>query len=52
MKTTFIYSLIDPRTGEVKYIGKANKLKARYRSHLNKNDLKPSTKKTTGLNRC
>ncbi len=34
MKTTFIYSLSDPITKEVKYIGKANKLNYRLWSHL------------------
>jgi len=33
-KTTFIYSLSDPRTGEVRYIGKANNPKMRLRHHL------------------
>lgn len=31
---TFIYSLSHPKTGEVKYIGKANSPKDRYKSHL------------------
>ncbi|MEI7509880.1 MAG: GIY-YIG nuclease family protein [Flavobacterium sp.] len=31
---TFIYSLSHPETGEVKYIGKANNPKTRYREHL------------------
>jgi hypothetical protein len=42
MKTVFIYSLSDPDTLEVRYIGKANNLKYRYWSHLHeaKNDLR------------
>ena len=42
MKTTFIYSLSDPDTFEIRYIGKANNLKYRLWAHLNeaKNDKK------------
>jgi group I intron endonuclease len=32
--TTFIYTLTDPRTGFVRYVGKADNLKARYNRHL------------------
>lgn len=35
MKTTFIYTLSDPITKEVRYIGKANNIYSRFRSHLN-----------------
>lgn len=35
MKTTFIYSLIDSITLQVRYIGKANKLDKRFRAHIN-----------------
>jgi hypothetical protein len=31
---TFIYSLSDPITDEVRYIGKANNIKARYKDHI------------------
>lgn len=34
MKTTFIYALIDPRNNEIRYIGKSNKPKYRYKAHL------------------
>jgi predicted GIY-YIG superfamily endonuclease len=34
MKTTFIYSLSDPDTNEVRYIGKANNLKYRLWAHI------------------
>lgn len=42
METVFIYSLSDPETLEVRYIGKANDIKYRYWSHLHeaKNDLR------------
>lgn len=42
MKTTFIYSLSDPDTNEIRYIGKANNLKYRLWSHLHeaKHDLR------------
>lgn len=34
MENTFIYSLSCPRTGEIRYVGKANDVAARYKSHL------------------
>ncbi len=34
MKKTFIYSLSDPRTNEVRYIGKANDLNQRFKHHV------------------
>lgn len=34
MKTTFIYSLSDPNTNQVRYIGKANDLKYRLWAHI------------------
>ena len=36
MDTTNIYVLIDPRTSEVRYVGKANNVTQRYLSHLNR----------------
>lgn len=36
-----IYALIDPRTQEVRYIGRSVNIEARYRDHLNKCDKKP-----------
>ncbi len=37
METTFIYSLSDPITGEVRYIGKANDPKKRVLDHIKEN---------------
>lgn len=36
METTNIYTLTDPRTKEVRYVGKANNLTQRYKAHLNR----------------
>ncbi len=36
MRTTFIYSLSDPITSQVRYIGKANNVSKRYEKHLEK----------------
>lgn len=36
MKTTFIYVLKCPLSGEVRYVGKTNNPKERYKNHLNK----------------
>lgn len=36
MDKIYIYTLADPRTGEIRYIGKTNNLTTRYRHHLNK----------------
>ena len=36
METTNIYTLTDPRTNEVRYVGKANNVKQRYKAHLNR----------------
>ncbi|AUD00960.1 GIY-YIG nuclease family protein [Spirosoma pollinicola] len=41
MKTSHIYLLIDPRTGDEKYIGYTNKLKRRLYQHVNGANLKP-----------
>jgi group I intron endonuclease len=35
MGKIFIYTLNDPRTNEVRYVGKTNNLRARYNTHLN-----------------
>lgn len=35
-KTTFIYALKEPDTGEIRYIGKANDPEYRFRKHLNR----------------
>lgn len=36
MRTTHIYVLIDPRTDEIRYVGKANNVSQRYKAHLNR----------------
>lgn len=36
MDTTNIYVLIDPETNKIRYVGKANNIKQRYKAHLNK----------------
>ena len=38
MPTTLIYTLSDPRTGDVRYVGKTRDAKARIRNHLNKRE--------------
>ena len=42
--TTFIYILRDPRTGDTRYVGKADHPPARFRNHLN--DRRPSHKRS------
>jgi len=32
--TTYIYGLVDPETGEMRYVGKSNNPKVRYKYHL------------------
>jgi len=32
--TTFIYALVDPRNGDIRYIGKANNARLRFNSHM------------------
>ena len=36
MEKVYIYTLEDPITSEVRYVGKANNIQQRYKSHLNK----------------
>ena len=36
METTNIYVLIDPKTNEIRYVGKANNVSERYKAHLNR----------------
>lgn len=36
METTNIYTLTDPRTNEIRYVGKANNISQRYQAHLNR----------------
>ena len=38
MKTTFIYALTCPDTGEVKYVGKSNNPQIRYNTHIREHD--------------
>ncbi len=45
--TTFIYALLDPRWGCIRYIGKADDPKRRYNAHFSKSELSPNTKKVT-----
>lgn len=40
MKTTFIYGLVDPRTKEIKYVGKSNKPNKRLREHISESKIK------------
>ena len=36
MKYTYIYILIDPFTNQIRYVGKANNPKERYKNHKNR----------------
>jgi len=44
MQIVYIYVLIDPRTDEVRYVGKSNDPKVRYRNHANHTKNKKSHK--------
>ena len=44
METTFIYGLVDPRTDEIRYIGKANDIRQRLKNHLNPARYRPTHK--------
>lgn len=46
---TYIYTLIDPRNSEVKYVGKANNPKLRLKHHIYPSGLKPQTLKNHWL---
>lgn len=35
MEETYIYTLTDPITNKVRYVGKANDIKIRYQAHMN-----------------
>ncbi|RZK27760.1 MAG: GIY-YIG nuclease family protein [Hymenobacter sp.] len=45
MSTTYIYTLADPHTGEVRYVGKDNDLKLRLKAHCNPARKRQSHKK-------
>ena len=49
MNTKFIYTLSDPNTGIVRYIGKTNNIKKRLRRHLSNNNLSENTKKNNWI---
>jgi hypothetical protein len=49
MNTKFIYTLSDPNTGLVRYIGKTNNIKNRLKRHLNNNSLSTTTKKNNWI---
>lgn len=35
MQKTYIYTLEDPITGQIRYVGKANNMKERFGNHIN-----------------
>lgn len=45
MDKVYIYSLEDPETGEIRYVGKANNIKSRFYGHLNEKGGKNTHKK-------
>jgi hypothetical protein len=49
MNTKFIYTLSDPNSGLVRYIGKAKDVKKRLSNHLSNNHLSTSTKKNNWI---
>jgi hypothetical protein len=49
MNTKFIYTLSDPNTGLVRYIGKTNNIRKRLSTHLSNNHLSTSTKKNNWI---
>ena len=49
MNTKFIYTLSDPNTGLIRYIGKTNNIKKRLSRHLSNNHLSKSTKKNNWI---
>jgi hypothetical protein len=49
MNKKFIYTLSDPDTGLVRYIGKTNDIKKRFSKHLSNNSLSASTKKNNWI---
>lgn len=49
MNTKFIYTLSDPNTGLVRYVGKTNNIRKRLSSHLSNNHLSEITKKNNWI---
>jgi hypothetical protein len=49
IKYVYIYALIDPRDGKIRYIGKTNSLKRRYLAHINPSNLKPLNHKSNWI---
>lgn len=49
MENTFIYSLSDPITNEIRYIGKTNNIKKRLCTHLTKSNLIKKTHKNNWI---
>lgn len=47
--TTFIYGLVDPRTGHVRYVGKSHNPKNRLQNHLTPRQLKSKSHKNSWL---
>jgi hypothetical protein len=47
--TTFIYGLVDPRTGCVRYVGKANNTTKRYNAHFSNYELSHHTRKVAWI---
>lgn len=45
MDKVYIYSLEDPETGEIRYVGKANNIKSRFYGHLNEKVVRILTRK-------
>jgi len=45
----YIYELLDPRTGEIKYVGKTKNITKRFKQHLSPSSLKPNTPKNTWI---
>lgn len=49
MPKVYIYGLSDPRTGEVKYVGKTIDINRRYRNHINTNDNAKNSKRVAWI---
>lgn len=47
--TVFIYGLVDPKTGYIRYIGKAADALIRYERHFSKAELSPNTRKVNWI---